>query len=141
MTSLAFDLPENCDLETVLVDGAEVSTWAVQGLPMIIRQTFDVRDLISPLAFDFVHGGYLRQLVEESPFGSLKTSGRASVSGSEESTLSRTESGAPASVTYVLSAVAPNTELVCTLQVSYPVGRETECQPIALACLKSALVP
>jgi hypothetical protein len=138
MTTLVFDLPEQCILETALLNGTEVSTWAVKDLPMIVRRTFDLRELRSPLAFDFVHGGYLRQLVDETPFGSLKLSGTAHVTGCEESKLSRTESGPGPSVTYVLSAVAPDDELVCTLQVSYPVDLEAECQPIALACLRSA---
>ena len=80
------------------------------------------------------------QLVDEAPFGALKLSGPAHVTGCEESTLSRTESGPGPSVTYVLSAVAPDDELVCTLQVSYPTDFEVECQPIALACLRSAQV-
>jgi hypothetical protein len=140
MTTLAFDLPQGCQLATVIVGGNEVSTWEVAGLPMIIRQTVDVRDSPSSLAFDFVHGGYLRQLVAEAPNGVLELSGFANVDGSAESTLSRVQSGSGPSITYVLSVVAPESESVCTLQVSYPLSFDDQCRSIALDFLRSAHV-
>jgi hypothetical protein len=140
MTTLEFDLPEISSTETVRLEGREVTTWEVRGHPMIVRRTFDPRDLTSPLSFDFVHGGYLRQLVEEAPNGLLELSARANVNASEESTLSRIQSGDGPSVTYVLSVVAPGSKMVCTLQVSYPLSYDENCKTIAIDCLRSAQI-
>jgi hypothetical protein len=140
MTTLAFDLPETFSPETLLFEGREVTTWEVRGYPMIIRRTFDPRDLTSSLSFDFVHGGYVRQLVEEAPNGLLELSARANVNASEESTLSRIQSGDGPSITYVLSVVAPGSKMVCTLQVSYPLSHDENCKTIAIDCLRSAQI-
>ncbi len=134
----AFEVPDGATSTAMLIDGSDVTTWDVVGHPMIVRESSDTRELRSSLGFDFVHGGYLRQLVDDSPFGVLRSTAPVPVERAEAAQLSCAESGPGPSMTYVLSAVAENDPVVRTLQISYPLSHADQCDDLALRCIRSA---
>jgi hypothetical protein len=137
-SELRLNLPSEAAEFLQLLNRPSVKTWEIDGMPIAVRHIVEAIDEDSPLALDFVHGGYLRQLTDEMPFGKLVWTRQVAVPGAESAVLSRTESGTEPSVTYVLSARERDAVVAATVLVVYPVSCEADCSSVAIEILDSA---